>query len=344
MIKRYGTGISTMFDKRTIPLGNRRRNAQPKGVVELEGDITYGVSVLIGTDMVDTPLPSGWGGEGNISLATAEFCNLKDSSFLFAREQPFLILDDNTVWQEVSGGVVKVNPNDFEDPVADSVQKIDGDIAISAYGRLWVTGVNNDYHTIHYSSLLDETSWYDERIPPADEADAANYVPPYNVQNTGGLIDVREYWPVESDVIVNIHAHNGYLFVFGRNSILVYAGADAPDPAGENGIRLEDAISDVGLIRRDAICNIGTDIMFVDDSGVRSLGRVIQEKSNPLQEPSINIRREIQDVIAQELIEVPSHSAIKMEYLPSESIVVLLFASLRVAYVLILPPHPRPEG
>ena len=120
--------------------------------------------------------------------------------------------------------------------------------------------MDNDHHTICYSSLLDETQWYD-----ASDTDGST-------GNTGGFIDVREYWPVDSDTIVGIHAHNGFLFVFGRNSILIYANADAADPAGEDGIRLQDAINNVGLVRRDAVCNIGTDVLFVDESGVRSMG------------------------------------------------------------------------
>ena len=31
---------------------------------------------------------------------------------------------------------------------------INGDVGCSAYGRLWVSGVNNDYDTIYYSDLL----------------------------------------------------------------------------------------------------------------------------------------------------------------------------------------------
>ena len=195
--------------------------------------------------------------------------------------KPFCRLD--------SGSFVPV-PAEIKNLSGSKVSDVDGDIAISAYGRLWVSGVNGNYHEIHYSSLLDETQWYDA----SDTTGSSG--------NTGGVIDVREYWPVESDSIVNIHAHNDFLFVFGSNSILVYANANAADPAGEDGIVLQDTISNVGLVRRDAICNIGTDVLFVDESGVRSIGRVIQEKSNPMGEPSLNIRREIQEVIQQELL------------------------------------------
>ena len=68
-----------------------------------------------------------------------------------------------------------------------------------------------------------------------------------------------------------------------------FTNANGGDPAGENGIQLQDSISNVGLIERDAICNIGTDVVFCDDTGLRSLGRSIQEKSNPMGEPSMNI-------------------------------------------------------
>ena len=255
-------------------------------------------------------LPAGY----EADLLTAELLDFKDDLFLFAKDRQFCRLDGET-FVPVAGQVTAGDGSKVSD--------INGDIAISAYGRLWVSGINGNYHEIHYSSLLDETQWYDASDTTGSSGD-------------GGVIDVREYWPVESDSIVNIHAHNGFLYVFGRNSILVYANASSGDPAGENGLALQDAISNVGLVRRDAICNIGTDVLFVDDSGVRAMGRVIQEKSSPISEPSVNIRREIQDVIGQELQLDPRWSGIRMEYLPSKSLAIMLCCGLRIAYVFHL--------
>ena len=62
------------------------------------------------------------------------------------------------------------------------------------------------------------------------------------------------------------YAHNGYLIVFGANSILIFSGVQG-DPAGEDGLKLEDAIRDVGLVNQDAMCNVGTDHLFVDSLG-----------------------------------------------------------------------------
>lgn len=303
-IYRYGNTIDVTSISR-IPQG---MGIVSKGSrqIELDENALYGAAMEVNGAVVELTTPTN-------DLTTAELVSFKDDTYLFSKNMPFAKLigtDFTTVSAVITAG-------------DGSTTQVDGDIAVSAYGRLWVSGVGGDYHTIHYSSLLDETQWYDA----TDTSGSAG---------TGGLIDVNEYWPEGSDSIVNIHAHNGYLLVFGRNSILVYANANAGDPAGEDGIRLEDTISNVGLVRRDAICNIGTDVLFVDDSGVRSIGRVVREKSNPVGEASLNIRREIQQVIEQELRMLSTKSAIKIEYIPSKSIAVLLCSALQLAYVFHL--------
>lgn len=303
-----------------IPTGDRRVEPVDRGrSIEITGEAVYGCAMEVDGALVDITLPAGYVED----LQTADIVDFKESAFLFAKGKPFCILKDEA-FTPVNAQITDIDGLKAGD--------IDGDIATSAYGRLWVTGVGGDYHTIHYSSLLDETQWYDA----SDTTSATG--------NTGGLIDVREYWPVESDSIVNIHAHNGLLLVFGRNSILIYANADAGDPAGENGIQLQDTISNVGLVRRDAICNIGTDVMFVDESGVRTIGRVVEERSNPLQEASVNVRREIQEVITQEIALDPRWSGIKMEYIPSKSIAIMLCCGLRLAYVFHLNKPSKTGG
>lgn len=246
-------------------------------------------------------------------LERSLYVHFKDDLFLFSRGNSFLKYGGNGTWTDVP----------YTPPQTDAgniVDKIDGDIAISAYGRLWVSGVNGDYQTIYYSSLLREDQWYDGQATPDDD------------QNTAGIINVAEYWPVDFDQIVNIHAHNGMLIVFGRRSILVYANANTGDPAGENGIFLQDGISNVGLVERDAVCNIGTDVMFCDDTGLRSLGRVIQEKSNPIGEPSMNVKREFMDMIQYEQDSDALVRGIKLAYFPSKSMVVCLFRTPSIAY------------
>jgi len=95
---------------------------------------------------------------------------------------------------------------------------------------------------------------------------------------------------------------------------------------------LQDGISNVGLVERDAICNIGTDVMFCDDTGVRSFGRTIQEKSNPIGEASMNVKRVITDMIISEANSEAYVRGIRMSYIPSSSLFVCLFASNKTAY------------
>lgn len=243
------------------------------------------------------------------------YVHFKEDLFLFSRGNSFLKYNGTGGYEDVAYTPPKTDAGNI-------VDKIDGDIAISAYGRLWVSGVNGDYQTIYYSSLLREDQWYDGQATPDDD------------QNTAGIINVSEYWPVDFDQIVNIHAHNGMLLVFGRRSILVYANADKGDPAGEDGIFLQDGISNVGLVQRDAVCNIGTDVMFCDDTGLRSIGRTIQEKSNPIGEPSMNVKREFMDMIKFEQDSEALVNGIKLAYFPSKSMVVCLFSSFQTAYII----------
>jgi hypothetical protein len=202
--------------------------------------------------------------------------------------------------------------------------ELDGDIACAAYGRLWVSGVNNNYDVIYYSDLLVPYQWYDGSID--SEEGLPEGEDPFN---SGGIIDVREYWPTGNDKIQGIAAHNGFLIIFGNHSILIYSGAQG-DPAGENGLKLEDAIRDVGLVNQDAMCNIGTDHLFVDSLGVRSLGRVVQEKSVPLAEPSLNVATVIREQIAE------NRDTVRLHHLISKNIAVCLFPFDREAYAFQL--------
>jgi hypothetical protein len=57
---------------------------------------------------------------------------------------------------------------------------------------------------------------------------------------------------------------------------------------------LQDVIKGVGCIARDSVASVfGSDIMFLSETGVQSLGRLIQEKSMPLRDVSKNVRDDL---------------------------------------------------
>lgn len=252
-------------------------------------------------------------------VTNAQLVPFKDEIYVFSKGDPVMVYDRGDVYK-LSDHPDYLPPQDDNGIIAN---EIDGDIACAAYGRLWVSGVNGNYDTIYYSDLLVPHQWYDGKGTATDE------------QNTAGIIDVREYWPTGNDRIKGIAAHNGFLIIFGRHSILIYSGAQG-DPAGAtdasgnfiqgSGLQLQDAIRDVGLVNQDAMCNIGSDHLFVDSLGVRSLGRVVQEKSVPIGEPSLNVSTAIREEIA------PARDIVRLLHFPSKSKAICLFPNTQKAY------------
>lgn len=289
--------------------------------VELQVDYFLCKSVVAGStfELVEIPLPTM---VDTAALKKAQIVAFNDKAYILSKGNDIVVYDGTSA-TNLSAAPGFLPPQDDNGNIANTVN---GDVACAAYGRLWVTGVNGEYETIYYSDLLLATQWYDGKGNPTSG------------QNTAGIIDVAQYWPNGRDRIVGIEAHNGFLLVFGRQSILVYTGVSA-DPAAANGLTLQDAIPNMGLVSRDATTNTGADLLFVDDSGVRSLGRTIQEKSVPMGDMTYNVRGDVTQVIAR----TADKSEIALDYWPSEGIVVLLFPTGGQAYTMEA-RSPSPSG
>lgn len=146
--------------------------------------------------------------------------------------------------------------------------------AIAAFGRLWAGDVTGNKHTLYWSDLLDGDNWHG---------------------GTSGSLDLTTVWPTGYDEIVALAEFNDFLVIFGKSSILLYSGASSP-----SSMVLADIITNIGCIARDSVQSTGTDLLFLSSSGVRSLGRIIQEKSNPIGNVSINVRDDLVQAIAVE--------------------------------------------
>lgn len=138
-----------------------------------------------------------------------------------------------------------------------------GNIPLSAYGRLWVA----DGTVVYFSDLLTGMMW-----------------------DTGssGSIDVSKVWAGGGDKITGLAVHNNLLFIFAQRQILIYSGA--ADPAT---MSLADTIVGIGCLEHKTIKNTGSDLIFLSESGVRSINRTIQEKSAPIGDLSKNVRNEL---------------------------------------------------
>lgn len=177
----------------------------------------------------------------------------------------------------------------------------EGHEVLAAFGRLWVADFAADKSTIYWSDLLDGTAWSG---------------------GSSGSIDVSKVWPNGYDEIVALAAHNGFLIIFGKDSIIIYGGADDPST-----MALADTISSIGCVSRDCVASTGKDLIFLDRSGLRSLARTIQEKSAPLGDISKNVSSELKSAILAET------GTISVHYSPTEAFVIVNLPSQQFSYV-----------
>lgn len=155
---------------------------------------------------------------------------------------------------------------DFANVTATTGSVPTGDDGVAAYGRLWI--LDADRLTLKVSGLQDKTKW-----ATADDS---------------AIVDLAEYFPAV-DFAQAIAAFNNLIVVFGLHSILIFTGVHAPVTQ----LALNDVILGIGCIARDSIQDIGDDLIFLDSTGLRSLVRSIELKTQPLQDLTINVRNEL---------------------------------------------------
>lgn len=172
--------------------------------------------------------------------------------------------------------------------------------ALAAYGRIWVADIAGDPQTVYFSRLLDGTDFRG---------------------GDSGSLSLNAVFP-NTDKIVALAAHNGFLIIFGRNNIAVYS-----NPIDVTTLTLADYIPNVGCIARDSVQSTGTDVIFLSDGGVRSLTRVIQEKSLPMRDISKNVRDDLMTNVSSE-----TASNIKSVYYERDAFYLLSLPTSKFVY------------
>ena len=170
---------------------------------------------------------------------------------------------------------------------------------VAAFGRLW--GVASDGHTLRYSALLDGKDW----------------------DGTGaGLVDMWNVWP-GNDQITAIASFNGALVVFGRRCIVMWTdGAGSAIGIDPLTMYVVDVVQGTGCISRHSIQHVDGDLWFLSEFGLQSLGRVIQEKSNPIN----NLSKNIQDYLGT-VVAAANMSYLRSAYSPRDKVYLLSLPS-----------------
>ena len=263
-------------------------------LVQADGTLTVlfaGNNKIFKLSSTNTVTELTYGGGGTAPTITAsnwQCASLNGITYFFQSGFNPLIYDpavSTTTYRRVSEktGYVATAPN--------------ADICISAFGRLWAANTTTDNATVYFSDLLTGHVWS---------------------TGTAGTLDVSRVWANGSDQITGLAAHNGFLFIFGKRQILIYANATTPAT-----MQLSDTVEGIGCIARDSIQTTSTDVLFLSNSGVRSLMRTIQEKSAPERDLSKNIRNDLMSAVAGETL-----ANIKSVYSEREAFYLLVTPSI----------------
>jgi hypothetical protein len=242
-----------------------------------------------------------------VAMPYGDVNDFQPHAYLVQAGQPML------VWHElpVSGGAIEDHDSgtfgfqrvsDYATlPANHDAASFAPNCALSAFGRIWVGDIVGDNQTVYFSDLLRGTNF---------------------VTGSAGYLNIQEVFP-NGDNIVALAAHNGFLIIFGRNNIAIYS-----NPIDTGSLTLQDVIYNVGCLARDSVQNTGNDIMFLSDGGVRSLSRIIQEKSLPMNDLSKNVR---DDLMANVFSET-DFGKIKSVYYDRDAIYLLSLPTSKFVY------------
>ena len=246
--------------------------------------------ILSGTTTLADETPGGY----SISADNWKMVNFNDSIYFYQRGYQPLIY--NTVASGTSGGANSdVVTLSSVNSAAGLTSSMYGNEVLAAYGRLWAADFSADKSTVYWSDLLAGHIWSG---------------------GSSGSIDISKVWPDGYDEIVALSAHTNHLIIFGKRSVVVYSGATAPAS-----MTLADTVSGVGCVDRDTVQATGTDVLFLSQTGLKSFGRTIQEKSMPLSSLSGTITK---DIIATLVAETDFFRSV---YHPEENFYLLTFVS-----------------
>jgi len=238
--------------------------------------------ILSGTTTLVDETPGSY----SITSDNWKMVNFNDKIYFFQRGYEPLVYDNT------GGSVVKLSTVSGASGVASTMY---GNEVLAAYGRLWTADISNNKSIIYWSDLLIGHDWSG---------------------GTSGSINLSKVWPDGYDEIVALAAHNGLLIIFGKHSIVVYQGAEAPAT-----MSLADTVAGVGCVDRDTVQYTGTDVLFLSHTGLKSFGRTIQEKSMPISSLSGNVSK---DIIALLQNETEFYRSV---YSPEEGFYLLTFVS-----------------
>ena len=222
-----------------------------------------------------------------------EFTNF-NNKFYGVQALHKIIYFDGTNWMDLDDAAGYAAPA--------GVSTFDPSCILGEFGRLWVAGVAEAKDVVYYSDTLIGHKF-----------------------STGasGSIDLKTVWG--GDEVVALAGFMGKLVIFGKQNIAIYN--DPWDPAASTFV-LDEVIEGVGCAARDSVAALGDDIVFLSNSGLRSLSRTMVQDKMPLTDLSLNIKDEITTHIVN-----ADMDQVKGQYCICGGYYVLSFPDRNIVYV-----------
>lgn len=222
-------------------------------------------------------------------------------------------------FQDAQKPIVRSTGGNFATIVESSgtAPTIHNNVGLCAYGRVW--GLDSDAQTIKYSGLIDETDWGTA---------------------SSGSIDMSNVWPGGMDTVTAIAAFNGSIVVFGKNTIIIWDDLSGSQ-LGFNPTEMAvvDTIQGTGCVSQRTLHHIGeSDLVFLSRNGLQSLGRIIQEKSNPL----ANVTKYVRDDFLAD-VALEANGNIRASYYPEDGWYIMSFPTQGVSWVFDVKNRFRDE-
>ena len=181
------------------------------------------------------------------------------------------------------------------------VTTFDPSCGLGEFGRMWYGGITEAPGVVYYSDSL---------------------IGGKLTGGTAGVIDLKTVWG--NDEVVGLAAIMDKLVIFGKQNIVIYAGAN-----NVSSIAVEEVIKGTGLAGKDNIAYVGTDILFLSYEGLMSLGRLQQTDGKaPIQDLSITVRNDLATILSSATV-----ANIKTAYYPEDGLLVIFMPDEKKCYV-----------
>jgi hypothetical protein len=151
-----------------------------------------------------------------------------------------------------------------------SVTTFNPQCIMADFGSVWVGGIGENKNLVLRSDNLQGHKW-----------------------NTGtaGQIDLQTVWG--TDEVVALASFVNRLVIFGKRNIAIYANPWDAGTGATSTFQLQDLIKGVGCIARDSVQSFGEDIIFLSETGVRSLARTTEKDTLPLTDLTKNVKEDV---------------------------------------------------